>query len=174
MNRNIGHGGSCAALCAMNIYGMFKAHIVDIRHEGTINARMYEQWLVANVLNNMNRFPLPNSVLIMDGSLCHNKRRIGQYCEQRGILCLSLPAYSPDFNPLEFAFHSVHSTCRRNYHEQPQHNEAELRPIFQHALWNSVTGNQACNYFEHCLFYVTDEERELANLINPGNVEVVV
>ena len=55
----------------------------------------------------MNEFPLPNSVLVIDNASIHKVDGIQELVEGRGARLTYLPAYSPDFNPIELAFVSV-------------------------------------------------------------------
>ncbi|MBF0154950.1 MAG: transposase, partial [Magnetococcales bacterium] len=44
------------------------------------------------------------SVVVMDNASFHNKETIGRLLNQHGHTLLSLPPYSPDFNPIEQSF----------------------------------------------------------------------
>jgi transposase len=166
VRRNIGHGGRCMALCAMNITGIISSSIVDTQVDGTVNAQVYQNYLVNDLLPKMNPYPQPNSVLVMDGASVHNRNNIYQLCHELGIRLFFLPPYSPIFNPIEFAFHSIHLHTKDIYHYEEQEHQNEYQIAFNHALWNSVTANHACNYFRHCFIHVTDNEREYANRRN--------
>jgi transposase len=61
----------------------------------------------------MNRFPEPNSVLVMDNAQIHHNGRIASIVEARGALIQYLPAYSPDLNPIEKGFSVYKATLRR-------------------------------------------------------------
>jgi transposase len=68
----------------------------------------------------MNAFPNDNSVLILDNCAIHKSAYLREMVEAQGIFCqplsvqpfhatadsilLFLPAYSPDFNPIEESF----------------------------------------------------------------------
>jgi transposase len=46
----------------------------------------------------------PNSLVIMDNAPFHNKSKISEMLAAAGHTLLSLPRYSPDFNPIEKGF----------------------------------------------------------------------
>jgi len=94
--RAIGLAGANSGLCAMNTSGMLCVRVVNTCADGTVDRITVENWLVEDVVPRMNAHPAPNSVLIMDGASVHNGNAIEALCQQRGILVLYLPAYSPD------------------------------------------------------------------------------
>ena len=62
----------------------------------------------------MNPFPGPCSVLVMDNAPIHHNGRVAEIVESAGCLLIYLPAYSPDFNPIEKGFSVFKSSLRRN------------------------------------------------------------
>ena len=62
----------------------------------------------------MNEWPLPNSVLVIDNASIHKVTGIREMVEERGAHLLYLPAYSPDFNPIELAFSTIKTWLRTN------------------------------------------------------------
>jgi len=65
--------------------------------------------------------------------------------EERGARFLPLPAYSPDFNPIEEAFSKVKQSLRR---AQPRTDD-DLRA----ATWRAfatITASDAAGWFAHC------------------------
>ena len=72
-------------------------------------------WFVEGLLLQMNEFPLPNLVLVIDNVSIHKVDGIWELVEDRGMCLLYLPLYSPDFNPIELAFSTIkqwlHSNC---------------------------------------------------------------
>ena len=57
--------------------------------------------VVEELLLYYSRWPAPESVLIMDNALFHRSDKIQQMCDNAGVVLLSLPPYSFDFNPIE-------------------------------------------------------------------------
>jgi transposase len=61
----------------------------------------------------MNRFPEPNSVLVLGNAQIHHNGRIASIVEAKGALIQYLPPYSPDLNPIEKGFSVYKSNLRR-------------------------------------------------------------
>ena len=161
--RAIGLAGANSGLCAMNTSGMLCVHVVNTRADGTVDRIAVENWLVEDLLPMMNAYPAPNSVLIMDGASVHNGDAIEALCQQRGILVLYLPAYSPDYNPIELVFSAVKRKLRNVYDKYPQMNANELKHAFEFCLWNSCSAENAIAYYTNCNIVVTPEERAQVN-----------
>ena len=62
----------------------------------------------------MNRWPLPNSVLVVDNASIHKVAGIRELVEESGMRLLYLPAYSPNLNPIELAFSTIKGWLRAN------------------------------------------------------------
>ncbi len=55
----------------------------------------------------------PGQMVIMDNLGAHRPRRIGELIEQQGGELLYLPAYSPDYDPIEEAFSKIKNLPRK-------------------------------------------------------------
>jgi transposase len=64
-----------------------------------------------------------------------------------GAKLIYLPPYSPDFNPIEQAFHSLKAWLRR--HEAEAIN-AEVRPWLIHRASLSITPENALGWIKNC------------------------
>lgn len=60
----------------------------------------------------MNPYPGPNSVIVLDNCSTHRSAALREIVEASGCLLIFLPAYSPDFNPIEESF----SCCECSRH----------------------------------------------------------
>ena len=69
---------------------------------------------VEGLLPHMNEWPLPNSVLVIDNMSIYKVAGVHKMVEERGACLLYLPAYSPDFNPIELAFSTIKTWLRAN------------------------------------------------------------
>jgi transposase len=55
----------------------------------------------------MNKFLLPNSVLVVDNASIHKVAGIWEMVEECGVHLMYLLPYSPDLNPIELVFLSI-------------------------------------------------------------------
>lgn len=83
-------------------------------------------------------------IVIMDNLSAHRPRRIRELIEQQDCELLYLPAYSPDYNPIEEAFSKIKNLLRK---AAARSKEALVEAIGQ-AL-SAVTAEDALGFFEH-------------------------
>ncbi|KIJ46833.1 hypothetical protein M422DRAFT_226531 [Sphaerobolus stellatus SS14] len=69
---------------------------------------------IENLLEHMNPWPAPRSVLVMDNCSIHHLEDVETLCNNKGVALYYLPAYSPDLNPIEESFSFVKAHLRRN------------------------------------------------------------
>lgn len=130
-------------------------------HDDIIDGDTYLKVLEESILPLMNEWPLEKSVLFNDNAPVHNKDAIISMCELRGIKAVFFEPYSYDYNPIELVFHSAKEYCRHHFPaDDPNYPIAEN---FEHALYNCINGNTACNFFTHCHINVMQDERSRAS-----------
>lgn len=125
---------------------------------------------VHGVLGQMNPWPLPNSVLVMDNASIHKAPGIREMVEeqyvavhfqqkailihhlQSGMRLLFLPAYSPDLNPIEEAFSAIKAWMRANR----DYVTGEMGGPFSdpyvliwEAIYGVVTPEKAYGWYKH-------------------------
>ena len=87
----------------------------------------------------------PGEVVIADNLKPHHSPIARAAIEARGARFLPLPAYSPDFNPIEEAFSKVKQSLRRA--------EARTDDDLRAATWaafDTITSADAAGWFTHC------------------------
>jgi transposase len=87
----------------------------------------------------------PGQIVILDNLSIHLGPRVRAAIEARGCRLLFLPAYSPDFSPIEEAFSKVKTWLRR---AGARTREALHEAIAQALL--TVTAQDAGGWFTHC------------------------
>src|SRR3712207_3696614 len=87
----------------------------------------------------------PGQVVVLDNLNAHKGERVRELVEARGCELLFLPAYSPDFSPIEEAFSKIKALLRR---EKARTREALVGAIGW-AL-DAVSGRDARGFFVHC------------------------
>jgi len=90
---------------------------------------------------------------------------------QHGVVLKYLPAYSPDFNPIEITFHLLKAWMKRNRTLAPAWGEEGYIERFEEFLILAVEGFQrGVNFkdiFRRCYVRVQEEEREGGVALNP-------
>lgn len=71
--------------------------IAPMMFEGYTDAEVFNDWIEHGLLAELP----PGHVVIMDRASFHRKQKTRQLIEKAGCKLVYLPAYSPDFNPIE-------------------------------------------------------------------------
>jgi hypothetical protein len=69
-----------------------------------------------------------------------------------GMQLVYLPAYSPDFNPIEEGFSAMKAWIRRNDREVRRaldHSQRRAERVLHHAVLESMTPEKAIGWFRH-------------------------
>jgi hypothetical protein len=113
----------------------------------------FEQYLEV-LLDKMNPYPQPNSVLVMDNASTHHFDGIRDIIEARGMRLVYLPPYSPDLNPIEEGFSGMKAWLRRNrdFAIGELGGEAGTSPIAMlwDAVFESMTPENIAGWFADC------------------------
>lgn len=154
-------------LPALSLDGMLYAKIV----EGSFTTVKFKGFL-EGLLDHMQPFPAPNSVIVMDNARIHKHPDIRAMIEERsvehlpyqhdfrlitltrGMRVMYLPPYSPDYNPIELAFSAIKAFVRREGVLRREDLDQEVDDTFVyvhliHAAY-SVTPDDALGFFHHC------------------------
>jgi transposase len=129
-------GKNTTLLSNMTIGGMGPSLAV----EGASTARVFEAYVEKMLVPSLRA----GQIVIMDNLSAHRPRRIRELIEQQDCELLYLPAYSPDYNPIEEAFSKIKNLLRK---AAARSKEALVEAIGQ-AL-SAVTAEDALGFFEH-------------------------
>jgi transposase len=130
-------GANTTVLSAMSVEGMGPSLTV----EGPTTSVVFEAYVEQVLAPTLRR----GQVVVMDNLSAHKGERIKGMIEQRGCELLYLPAYSPDFNPIEEAFSKIKRLVRKA--------EARTREALVEAIGSAlsaVSSKDARGFFEHC------------------------
>ena len=108
--------------------------------EGATTARVFETYVEKVLVPSLRT----GQIVVMDNLGAHRPKRIGELIEQKGCELLYLPAYSPDYNPIEEAFSKIKNLLRK---AAARSKEALVEAIG--AALSAVTGADARGFFEH-------------------------
>jgi len=103
-------GARYSILPALSLDGIVHTEVYNHVVTGD-NFRLF----IAGLLERMQPWPLPNSVIIMDNETIHKVEGIQEMVEECGMHLIYLPVYSPDLNPIEEAFSSIKAWLRANH-----------------------------------------------------------
>jgi len=138
-------GKNTTLLSSMTIGGMGPSLAV----EGASTARVFEAYVEKVLVPSLRA----GQIVVMDNLSAHRPRRIRELIEQQGCCeLLYLPAYSPDYNPIEEAFSKIKNLLRK---AAARSKEALVEAIGQ-AL-SAVTAEDALGYFEHAGYRSTGQ-----------------
>jgi transposase len=129
-------GKNTTVLSSMTIEGMGPSLAV----EGATTARVFETYVEKVLVPSLRA----GQIVVMDNLGAHRPERIRELIEQRGCELLYLPAYSPDYNPIEEAFAKIKNLLRK---AAARSKEALVETIG--AALSAVTAADAKGFFEH-------------------------
>ena len=77
--------------------------------DGPLNGESFRAWVQQCLLPTLR----PGDGVVMDNLAAHKVSGIGQAIESSGAKLFYLPPYSPDLNPIEFAFSKLKNLLRK-------------------------------------------------------------
>lgn len=90
------HGANVTCLAALTATGVGPSLVF----EGALNGPVFAQWVRAHLVPTLR----PGQIVILDNLSVHKHPGARQAIEAAGCQLRFLPAYSPDFNPIELVF----------------------------------------------------------------------
>lgn len=131
------YGATMTLIASLSLQGMGAAFILDGAADGAAFEVYVEQILAPSLR--------AGQIVVLDNLSIHQGTRVRQAIEARGCRLLFLPAYSPDFSPIEEAFSKLKTILRRV--------GARTREALQEALAIAlilITAQDALGWFTHC------------------------
>lgn len=107
---------------------------------------------IKGLLEQMQPWSLPNSVLVMDNAAIHRVDGIHEMIKAHGAHLIYLPTYSPDLNPIEEAFSSIKAWLCGNCDYMLGEVEGDSADPYR-LIWDamySVTQGDTYGWFWHC------------------------
>lgn len=130
-------GKNTTLLASLTLSGVGASMII----EGSVNAVAFEAYVEHILVPNLSA----GQIVVLDNLSVHKGARVRQLIEARGCELFFLPAYSPDYSPIEETFSKVKAFLRR---VGARTHEALQEAIGQ-AL-ETVTAADASGWFTHC------------------------
>ena len=127
------------ALVGMTLAGMTAPFVV----EGAVTTAVIETYVQQVLLPTLQ----PGDIIILDNFSVHHTAGVTRLFTEHGGRVLFLPAYSPDFSPIENAFSKINGVLRRRRAQ----TVVTLVQVIAQALETSTPKN-ASGYFAHAGF----------------------
>lgn len=124
-------------LASLSLSGIGETMII----EGAANAHIFEIYIEQILAPSLQK----GQIVVMDNLSIHKGQKVRQLIEACECRLLFLPAYSPDFSPIEEAFSKIKAALRR---AGARTHEALQQAIAQALL--TVTASDALGWFRHC------------------------
>ncbi len=112
--------------------------------EGAMDREAFVAWLHHFLVPTLT----PGQVVVMDNLNVHKGAQVRQIIEGSGCQLVYLPAYSPDFSPIEGAYSKVKTRVRR----AAKRTQPELETAIGEAV-GAVMAQDAAGWFRHCGYH---------------------
>ena len=128
------YGTNVSVLASLRLDGFTTGMAI----EGSVNTAIFETYVTQLLVPTLR----PGDIVLLDNLSCHKTTAVREAIEAVGATLLFLPAYSPDFSPIEFAFSKVKAWLRK----VSAHTLDALIDALAHAL-NRISARDALAYF---------------------------
>lgn len=145
------YGAIMTLIASLSLTGMGPALVLD----GAADSAAFEIY-VEQILAPSLR---PGQIVVLDNLSIHLSPRVRAAIEARGCRLLFLPAYSPDFSPIEEAFSKLKAMLRRQ--------GARTREALQEAIaiaLDLITAQDALGWFTHCGYPPVNSTEKIQSL----------
>ncbi len=129
-------GNNTTLLASITLSGMGEAIAV----EGSTTKEGFEAYIERALTPTLRA----GQVVVMDNLSAHKPVKVRELIEGKGCQLIYLPAYSPDFNPIEEAFSKIKSIVRR----AAARTKDTLIEVLSQAL-SAISAQDARDYFKH-------------------------
>jgi transposase len=137
-------GKNTTLLASMSLEGMGAAMAV----EGSTTQKVFEAYVEKILAPTLK----PGQVVILDNLGAHKGEKVRKLIESRAASVIFLPAYSPDFNPIEEAFSKIKAILKKM--------AARAREVLIEAIGSAleaITRQDARGWFAHCGYVDGDQ-----------------
>jgi transposase len=138
-------GKNTTLIASLSLEGIGSSMII----EGAANGAAFEAYVEHILVPSLQQ----GQIVVMDNLRVHKSARVRQLIEEKGCQLRFLPAYSPDFSPIEEAFSKLKTFLRGSKARTP---EALQEAIAQGLL--TLTAQDAHGWFEHTGYLSSHEK----------------
>lgn len=148
------YGANTTLLASLSLQGMGEALIL----QGAADGAAFEVYIEQVLGPSLHK----GQIVVMENVSIHQGQRVREAIEARGCQLLYLPAYSPDFSPIEGAFSKLKASLRRL---GARTQKALLEALA--AGLQTITTQDALGWFTHCGYPVpTQDEVETCSAVS--------
>ena len=143
-----GHWKTTTFIAALRRDTLTAPTVVD----GAINGEVFEAYVRQQLVPTLR----PGDVVVMDNLSSHKRAGVGEAIEAAGARLLYLPAYSPDYNPIEMAFSKLKARLRKA-------GERTIQGLWDllGRLLDEFSPGECRNYLTHCGYRDTSTKKLL-------------
>ena len=131
------HGTNTTLVASLSLAGPGEAMTLA----GALDADAFAAYLATSLVPSL----VPGQIVVMDNLSVHKDRRVRPLIEGAGCTLVYLPAYSPDFTPIEQAFSKIKEYLRRAGARTQEALDAAIT-----AALATITTQDAIGWFTHC------------------------
>jgi transposase len=139
------HGPNISCLAALSPTGICSALAIP----GPVDGEVFQTWLQTALLPGL----APGTTIVLDNLSVHRSANVRTLVADAGCTLRYLPAYSPDFNPIELTFARLKAYLRtvagRSF-------DAVVTAIGE--SFSTVTTHQAVAWYRHCGYLIPANE----------------
>lgn len=139
------HGQNTTLVAALSADGLGAAMTLDGAADGAAFIAYVRAFLAPTLR--------PGQVVVLDNLAVHKGATVRALIEARGCTLLFLPAYSPDFSPIEQAFGKLKETLRRAGARTKEALELAIA-----AALTTVTATDSRGWFAACGYPLTEAQ----------------
>ena len=136
-------GKNVTMITDLTLAGLGEAFIID----GAANRDIFEAYIKQILVPSLK----PGEIVVMDNCSIHKGEKVRQLIEACHCELRFLPAYSPDFSPIEEAFSKIKTVLR----SIGARTREALQEALEYAI-TTVTAFDASGWFWHCGYAVPD------------------
>lgn len=137
------HGPNISCLAVLTPHGV----LTSLAIPGAVDGQVFLQWVSAELLPRLT----PGTTIVLDNLSVHRSAAVRQTVAAAGCQLRFLPAYSPDFNPIELTFSRLKTHLRAAGKRTFAEVVAEIGASF-----TSVTAAHAAAWYRHCGYPAPD------------------
>jgi hypothetical protein len=114
----------------------------------TFTRLTFHDTFVENILPHLNKWPLPNSIVVIDNARIHMYREFMDAVASRGAVVVFLPPFCPQLNPIEHGFGRLKAWIQKHANLVFSRNPEEIMDIALECCTVNLDG--PLNTIENC------------------------